>query len=170
LTRTVVKVDHFNLVRIREEALETQEQLIVTDEMLQETSDRSDMGTVLLSRHEEMSNKDVEKSRGVTREPSPCHPPEELTLSFSDGWKALKVALTDIERKAVSIALRGATDSESPGESIKALADENGIMLEVLADSINEKAADCIGDSILEIDDEMILYDEYRENITGMLL
>jgi len=42
-------------------------------------------------------------------------------------------------------------------------------MLEVLADSINEKAADCIGDSIVETDEEMILYDEYRENIEAIV-
>ena len=84
-------------------------------------------------------------------------------MSFSDGWKALKTALTDIERKALSIALHGNT-------SIKALADENNIMLEVLADSINEKAADYIGDSILELDDEMIIYDEYRDDIVKILV
>jgi len=82
-------------------------------------------------------------------------------MSFADGWKALKEALTDIERQALSIAF-------NEGAGVKVFADENGIMLEVLADSINEKAADFIGDSILEIDDEMILYDEYRENIASL--
>jgi len=88
-------------------------------------------------------------------------PETPLTMSFADGWKALKEALTDIERKALSIALLDK-------KSIKAFADENGIMLEVLADRINEKAADYIGDSILEIDEEMMIYDEYRENIAEM--
>jgi hypothetical protein len=137
LTRTVVNVDHRNLARIREEALETQEQLIVPE-------DDSAFETVKAP---------IKQSQEQT----------ELTLSFSDGWKALKAALTEVERKALSIALHGNT-------SIKAFADENGIMLEVLADSINEKAADYIGDSILEINDEMILYDEYRENIAGICI
>ena len=84
-----------------------------------------------------------------------------LTLSFADGWKALKNALTDVERQALSLALQ-------EGADIKAFAVENGIMLEVLADSINEKAADCIGDSLLEIDDDIVLYDEYRENVEAI--
>ena len=52
---------------------------------------------------------------------------------------------------------------------IKAFADENGIMLEVLADSINEKAADFIGDSILEFADGMAIYEDYREKIAEMV-
>ena len=92
----------------------------------------------------------------------PSSPDPPLTLSFADGWKALKTALTDVERKALALALNDST-------AVKAYADENNIMLEVLADSINEKAADCIGDSILEIDDEMVLYDEYRENLVATL-
>jgi hypothetical protein len=52
---------------------------------------------------------------------------------------------------------------------IKQFADENGVMLEVLADSINEKAFDHIGDNILELDDSMNLYDEYRDKIIIMV-
>ena len=53
---------------------------------------------------------------------------------------------------------------------MKRFADEHGIMLEVLADSINEKAFDHIGDSILELDDSMIIYDEYLENVKAMVI
>ena len=140
LTRTVVNVDQRNLARIREEALETQEQLIVPEEE-----------TISITVAEVPA----------TSLPKPPEEEAELTMSFADGWKALREALTEIERQALSIAL-------NDGAGVKSLADENGIMLEVLADSINEKAADYIGDSILEIDDEMILYDEYRENIVSI--
>ena len=137
LNRIAVKVDHTNLARIRDEALETQEQLIVTEE-------------------------DVASVAGTCQENRPPDIPDTpVTLSFADGWKALKTALTDIELKALSLALQ-------EGADIKAFADENGIMLEVLADSINEKAADLIGDSLLELDDEIILYDEYRDNIINI--
>ncbi|MDR2570899.1 MAG: TerB N-terminal domain-containing protein [Oscillospiraceae bacterium] len=151
INRTVVKVDHINLARIREEALETQEQLIVS----------------------ESENKaDEKQGDGSSAFPSALHsqveePKEELTLSFADGWKALKEALTDVERKALSIALHA--DALNNIVSIKAFADENNIMLEVLADSINEKAADYIGDNILELDEDMILYDEYKENIAVLV-
>ena len=128
--RTVVTVDHLNLARIREEALETQEQLIVPENI----------------------SEDIAKTE---------EPEQPLTLSFADGWKALKNALSDVERQALSLALQENAD-------IKAFTDENNIMLEVLADSINEKAADCIGDNLLEVDEDLILYDEYREDIASI--
>jgi hypothetical protein len=89
-------------------------------------------------------------------------PSSELSEQLQDGWVALKESLNQTEIKALAIAL-------ADGAGVKAFADENGIMLEVLADSINEKAADYIGDSILEVDDGIIIYDEYRENIAEMV-
>jgi len=139
LNRTIVKVDHTNLARIREEALETQEQLIVPEANDRITAEAPD---------------EREDTHAASQPP--------ITLSFADGWKELKKTLTDIEQKALSLALQDNAD-------IKSFADDNNIMLEVLVDSINEKTADCIGDSILEIDDDVILYDEYRENIEAIV-
>jgi len=42
-------------------------------------------------------------------------------------------------------------------------------MLEVLADSINEKAIDTIGDNILELDDSPTIYEEYINKIKEMV-
>jgi len=149
LNRIPVKVDHSNLARIREEALGTQEQLIVPEVE----------ATIV---HQPSSLRGAEGDEAIQTYPNKQpDSPEPLTLSFADGWKALKDILTDVERKALSLALQENAD-------IKAFADENSIMLEVLADSINEKAADCIGDSILEVDEEIMLYDEYRENIEAI--
>ena len=75
-----------------------------------------------------------------------------------DGWASFQAALSKLEREALGIALIG-------GVGIKAFADKNGIMLEVLADGINEKAADYIGDNILEVDDGMTIYDEYKAQV-----
>ena len=153
LNRIAVNVDHINLARIRSEALDTQEQLIVVDDVIE-------TGTVLPTTNDE--NSTYIADRTVPKPACLADLVQPLTLSFADGWKALKNNLTDIERKALSIAL-------TAGTGTKAFADENNIMLEVLADSINEKATDCIGDSLLEVDDELILYDEYRENIEGLV-
>jgi len=145
MTRTEVKIDHSNLARIREEALETQGQLIVPEE-------------------------DVAQAQAIQTlvdAESYFSQDQPVTMSFSDGWKALKSVLSNVEKNALSIALRASRDGST--ESTKTYADENGIMLEVLADSINEKAADCIGDSILEVDDELILYDEYIDNIETLV-
>jgi len=144
LNRIAVKVDHTNLARIREEALETQGQLIVPEEEIDRVF--ATLRTV-----------------PVLRTPLSTVDETPVTLSFADGWKALRSTLTSIEKEALSLALQDGAD-------IKAFADENNIMLEVLADSINEKAADLIGDSLLEVDDEIILYDEYRETLVKIIL
>jgi len=128
--RTVVTVDHTNLARIRKEALGTQQKLIVPEN----------------------------EAPPEATKPRDANDPEEAQITAYDGWAALKAALDDTERKALSIALYGGTDIES-------FAEENGIMLEVLADAINEKAADSIGDSILELDGGVAIYDEYRDNV-----
>jgi len=154
--RIAVKVDHTNLARIREEALETQEQLIVTEEHdknLDRHCGLDPQSPVILSEAKNLMPTIISEQ---------SQPEEPLTLSFADGWKALKNALTDVERQALALALQENAD-------IKAFADENNIMLEVLADSINEKAADSIGDNLLEIDEDMILYDEYRENVASII-
>ena len=87
---------------------------------------------------------------------------QEPPDSGEDGWAALKDALSPTERKALSLILHGGAD-------IKAFADENGVMLEVLADNINEKAADYVGDNILEWAGDRMIYDEYREKVTEMV-
>jgi len=147
LNRTIVKVDHTNLARIRSESLETQDSLIVPEETCQENHSGSDNGSLARQWNRPPDSLDVDDT--------------PVTLSFADGWKALKTALTDIERQALSLALQDGAD-------IKAFADENNIMLEVLADSINEKAADLIGDNLLEVGDELFVYDEYFDNIVGI--
>jgi len=163
LTRTVVTVDHSNLAKIREEAFETQEQLIVPEvEDITQTFTTEQQVDADKPTHTTITQElqtDVDNYLSTNQ--------DELTMSFSDGWKALKKALSDIERNALSIAIHVSNGDNN--ESTKTYADEHGIMLEVLADSINEKAADYIGDNILEVDDELILYDEYIENIENMV-
>jgi len=175
LTRTVVKIDHGNLAKIREEALETQGQLIVPDsDVVQNVfATEQNLTAEIIEREldNELSNNDSSYMSNVSEVPN--NPDNhlsiesELTMSFSDGWKALKKAFSDVERQALSIALQASTGNSN--ESTKSYADENGIMLEVLADNINEKATDYIGDNILEVDNELILYDEYIENIGALV-
>ena len=83
-------------------------------------------------------------------------------IPVSDIWAVFHDSLTEMECMALSMALRG-------GSGLKALADQYGVMLEVLADSINEKAFDHIGDSVLEIDGGIAIYEEYREKIAEMV-
>ena len=185
LTRTVVTVDHANLARIRKEALGTQNKLIVPENDATPAAPVKGVppatpvkGAPSAAPIKSATPAAVDKSV-PTADPGSglpladtfaAAPPaaidsyhevqesEAAQAAAYDGWAELKAALGETERKALSIALRGGTD-------IKAFADKNGIMLEVLADNINEKAADYIGDSILEVDGGVVIYEEYRDNV-----
>jgi hypothetical protein len=125
--RTVVAVDMDMLNRIRLEALDTQDKLLVPDEV------------------EEL----FDPSEAQEYEP-------EATLS--EGWDGLRTALTATELDAIRLALEGG--------DVKAFADAHGVMLEVLADGINEKAADFIGDNLLE---DGAIYEEYKDRAAEMV-
>ena len=129
-TKTVVTVDRAALARIRQEALATQEALIV----------------------EERENAAAETaSQDIFGEAEPA--------PVSDAWESLKYALSGDERRALAVILEGG--------GVKAFALERGIMPEVLADGINEKAADYIGDSLL--DEDFDLYDDYKEQARELI-
>jgi hypothetical protein len=126
-TWRTVSVDRDNLAKIRLEALDTQEKLLIPEE-------------------------------GETP-PSPLPPPPPVAVapppSDADGWAALAHALTAIEKEALTLILEG--------EDIRAFALRHSLMPEVLADGINDKAMDAIGDAILEMEDTPTVYEEYRE-------
>ena len=83
------------------------------------------------------------------------------TLPESGGeWDVLRERLTDAERQALDIILYEKAN-------LKEFAHQQGIMLEVLAEGINEKAADVVGDGIL--DNEFAFYEDYLEEVRKML-
>lgn len=153
-TKTVVIVDHASLARIRQEALVTQEVLIV-----EEQAEQKDVAPaqILFSAQNQNAFSD---------------PSEAELASPMSVWDNLKDALNEEEIKALSVILRG---EETTAEglrpsalcSIKAFADECGIMLEVLVDGINGKAMDYIGDNLM--DDEFVLYDDYKEQVKDLI-
>ena len=141
MTKIVVTVNSDSLARIRQEALKTQESLIVEE---QTELANSSIFTVTQSLSDENIFADI----------------NDAESSFlSDSWTNLKHALTDIESLALAEILSGG--------SIKKFADDHNIMLEVLADGINEKATDCVGDNIL--DDEFTIYEDYENQVKGMI-
>jgi hypothetical protein len=135
--RVHVAVDMGSLSRIREEAQDTQEKLTVEEESV---------GSLEIIK-------------------SPLTPlPVEISLdtstfeNYSSIWDAFFTSLTSIEKEALSVLLQ-------ENASIKAFAAAQGVMLEVLIEGINEKALNTIGDNLLEMDEDVILYDDYREYI-----
>ena len=155
-TRTIVTVSRDNLTRIREEALGTQEKLIVQDEM--DASRNVLPGSLSVSDVQGTLPEPLNTSAGQSILPEPQATP--------DGWSDLRDVLNTTEHTALTILLNEDIDIQA---SIKSLADEKGIMLEVLADGINEKAMDHIGDNILEMADTMTVYEEYKEKIVKMV-
>ncbi len=125
--RTEVHVDTAAVNRIRREALETQDKLIVPEE---------------------------EEEIAVVETPVVMAP---ASLAEESPWQQLVSSLTDPEAAALRAALKG--------ESVKDIAKDSGIMLEVLLDGVNGKAMDIIGDTILELDDTVIVYEEYKEKL-----
>lgn len=142
-TKTVVKVDPQVLSIIRQEALTTQQKLIV---------DEQDEPLLLNPLHVSVRS----------QEDTPLIPNAQVSLSssHSDVWENYKRVLTATEIKALSIVLHGET-------GLKQFADDCGIMLEVLVDSINEKAVDVIGDNL--IDEEFVLYEDYRNQVKELV-
>jgi len=78
----------------------------------------------------------------------------------SDPWENFNNSICDTEKQALIILLSNKQD-------IKQFADDNGIMLEVLIDGINEKAIDFIGDNIL--DEDFNVHDDYMEKAKKMV-
>ena len=87
-------------------------------------------------------------------------PSDNEVVVVSDTWEGFKAALTELEVQALSVISKEET-------SIKSYADDNNIMLEVLAEGINEKATDYIGDNVL--DEEFLIYEDYAEQIKEIL-
>lgn len=129
MSRITVTIDTGNLDGIRKDARETQDKLLVP---------------------EDVAILDEPKA------PAPAlTPPAPVTAG--GGWDAFKAALSDAERRALCEAL-------GDGARFFAVADKEGIMPEILAESINEKAAEHIGDVVLG--EDMAVYDEYRDKVS----
>ncbi|HBP37148.1 MAG TPA: hypothetical protein DD640_00070 [Clostridiales bacterium] len=144
-TKTVVTVNHDALARIRQEALLTQEALIVEDPVELNTSAPTSLP---LPAPLPASDQSLFADPADT-EPAPA----------PDSWENLKDVLSERELQALAVILRGA--------DLKRFADDNNIMLEVLVDGINEKAMDFIGDNLL--DDELTIYADYKNLVKGMV-
>ncbi len=189
-TRTVVTVDAGRLERIRREALLTQERLTVPEEepwpvpagaaeagqgrawegsaastgpvgeSPWEASRESALpGLAAAPAQDQIPAADPElplaaaPAKGLPPAVSPGAAPE-------DPWRELWQVLTPREREALEILSRG-------GEGLRAFADREGVMLEVLLEGINGKAMDVLGDALA--DEGPALYEDYAEQVKEMV-
>lgn len=156
-TKTIVRVEQSALDKIRQEALITQEKLIVEEDAVEPNTvkmlvKQMPMEQNMVKRMSVEYNQSEQTSVGQTLVEK---------LSF-EPWTEFKTALNHAELEAMVLILHGET-----GTPLKQFADNQGIMLEVLIDGINEKAMDYIGDSIL--DDEFAIYEDYIEEVKEMV-
>jgi len=173
-----------NLQQIRELALETQEKLIVPEETVSQGTQSPkpqevELQGTLLSRQSEIDAQESQQQAAKPHEMAQSQQPvlehgaqlfhqqvEEPEGSLrlgqhtvvqattpSDPWEMLREILTPVEVSALRVI-------ESK-QSLTAFALEQGIMGEVLIEGINEKAMDCIGDTLLEMDEEVMIYEDY---------
>lgn len=161
-TKTVVTVDREALAKIRREALETQERLLVPEDA--EEAPKLFIPTMAVSsaQAEYAGTADIER-------PDALAFPGLLFVHSGqeqqNPWNEFKQALTQTEQEALSLIL--SCDNTNGEPDLKYFSDTHGIMLEVLADGINEKAVDTVGDSLL--DEEFKIYDDYVEQVREVL-
>ncbi len=151
-TRTVVTVDEASLSRIRTDAAATQEALTV------ETEEEMNAGGGPPPPPEAPA---VEEAP----EPEPVPAQDGFSAVFATakesagGWDALWDLMDDTERQALAALVSGGT--------LERFAAEKGILPELLAESVNEKAMETVGDGLL--DDALALYPDYEEQVKGMM-
>ncbi len=87
--------------------------------------------------------------------------PEKNITSTNNIWHEFFVSLDDVEIQILRRILRY--------ESFDDIIKEQNIMPEIPLDSINEKAMDVLSDTIFEIDGEVTVYDDYKENLLEMI-
>ena len=155
-TKTVVKVDVGNLQKIREEAYITQEKLTVPEEeewsFAHSVEQKGTVHMVQDAEPESMPAAESEKSMLIA---------ESSMEGVQTGpWTELKQTLTKVELQTLAMLINGIAD-------LKTFADSQGLMSEVLADGINEKAMDAIGDGL--IDEEFLLYEDYIEEVRKLV-
>jgi hypothetical protein len=156
-TKAVVMVDHDSLVRIRQEALVTQAALIVEDLAEQNVEDR--VALIVEDQAEQSDSETASRRLHLPDQNIFADPADTEPAQASDIWESFKDILSERELQALAIILQDA--------DIRQFADDNHVMLEVLADGINEKAMDYIGDNLL--DDELAIYEDYKGQVKGMV-
>lgn len=171
-TKTVVRVDREALDKIRREALETQEKLLVPEDEDVFWGPQQSLTQQKFSQKKSMQPTDTDlqteaiilaEDHELRREESyAAEDSVQVTAASQEFsiWDEFKLTLSEMELEALRLILQENAD-------IKQFADTHGIMLEVLADGINEKAVDAVGDSIL--DDELMIYDDYLEQVSQIL-
>jgi len=139
----VVEIDTSKLDKIRSEAEEIQEKLTIATEV------------------EEMIN-------DITINNMPTVVEEKIIVdnAAKNEWEQLFYNLSSVQRLTITTILSNSRFDDKLSE----LAKQNNVLVEVLLESINEIALECVGDNIIETSETPIyIYEDYIENIEEIL-
>ncbi len=143
--RRIVTVDAGRIETIRENAQKIQERLSADEE-------------------EAEPDPPAGSPEPEIRRPAPAEPPSGPAAGAADAWGAFARSLSRTELTAVRMILRSA-----PARDLHAFSKENGTMPEVLVDGINQKALDAVGDNIMELSDQITIFDEYKDDLKRVI-
>ncbi len=158
-THKKVTVKRENLEQIRREAYDTQEKLLVAEKeatTAKRESSRLPLSTTISpKRHCEESN---DEAIEIEEQGLPC----KQTATCNDKTASQPFSLQSNEVEALALILQGG--------DVKGFAREQGIMLEVLIDTLNEKVMESIGDTVMELDgEEVFVFEDYREELCALI-
>lgn len=154
--RKVITVNIDQLETIRANAQMIQEKLLVSPE-----EPESSAGLPAA----EPAVAEPEAAEQEAAEPEAVEPEKNLPAAeTADPWAAFSRSLDPVEKTAVRMILRNASVND-----LHAFLKSSGMMLEVIADNINQKAIETVNDTIMELTDEITVFDEYRDALERVI-
>ncbi len=151
--RKTVTVDPSRLEEIRANARKTQELLLADAEA-------DGPGEEEPAEEPEAVPPAAEKPPASPEAKPAAHPAQ----AAEDPWAAFARSLDETEKDAVRLALR-----DAPPDAFRTLSKESGVMPEVLADGINQKAIGTVGDDVMELSGRAAIFEEYREDLKRVI-
>ncbi len=158
--KTSINVDEAKLELIRQRALLTQERLAASVEAEPQAAEADGKAAAAKSGPPAaVPALDPAAFIAVLPFPDPPSSPESGGKP-RDAWAGFIRSLEPAELKALKLILEGA-----PASAVLECARECGLMPEVLMDSINQKALEHAGDTILDVSDEIYIYEDYLDHL-----
>ena len=135
--------------KIRKDSLRVQEKLIVSGDLIEINSEAIKSSSSQIVNNPVINNSMIDSK------------------DYEDEWRIWWDMLSEVQKVAIGII---ATDENVTEQLLSLSIRNNGILIEVLLEEINEIALEYIGDNIVETTDTKIyIYADYIENISNVI-
>ena len=135
--------------KIRKDSLRVQEKLIVSGDLIEINSEAIKSSSSQIVNNPVINNSMIDSK------------------DYEDEWRIWWDMLSEVQKVAIGII---ATDENVTEQLLSLSIRNNGILIEVLLEEINEIALEYIGDNIVETTDTKIyIYEDYIENISNVI-